>query len=142
MFYSREKFLSFWSDCAPLFLDHEPPRCALYLEGLERRRVKQFFYGEHARGQALAMVGVQKCFENVPIGYNPIGPIVVAHEIASRLQLILDKRQSDLRRRGIPQPCERHRFRLLEGLQQSGGEPRMLINNGAAGVRHNADWEK
>src|SRR5262249_17911253 len=70
-------------------------------KALVRRRVEQLFGRDEARGEPLRMVVPQERLEHLAVRSEPIGPEVVAHELAREAQLILHERQRHFGCRGI-----------------------------------------
>ena len=61
-------------------------------------RMKQLLGRKQPRGETLGVVVTQECLQDIPIGSEPVGPKIIAHEFARGAQLLLDKGQRDLGR--------------------------------------------
>ena len=74
----------------------------------------------------------QERLQHLAVGGKPIGPEVVAHELARGAQLLLDERQRHLRRRRVLERGQALRLRLREGLEHRRRQPGMLLDQLAA----------
>src|ERR1700674_2849137 len=71
------------------------------------------------------MVPLKKTIESYLVLREAVRPIVVAHQLAGREDMTLDKRKRDLRRRCVGQPGHCNLFGSLERLHERRGEPGM-----------------
>jgi hypothetical protein len=65
--------------------------------------MKQLLDREPPRRETLAVMVAQERLERVPVGLDAVGPEILAHERARRLELLLDERQRHLGGRRVAQ---------------------------------------
>src|SRR5499433_853473 len=83
----------------------------------------------------------QEGVQHLAVGRKPVGPKVVAHELARGAQLILDEGQRHLARGSVFERLEALGLGLLERLEHRRWQPRMLLHQYAPDAGDMHDWE-
>ncbi len=97
-----------------------------------RRGMKQLLGRDQTGGQPFRMMVAEKFFQDMPVGGKSIRPEIASHELLRCAQLLLDKRQRDLRCRGVFKRRKTLGLGLLHRLENRSWKPWMLLDKLAA----------
>src|SRR5262249_35229274 len=100
---------------------------ALNRKAFVGRGMEQLFRRHQSRRKALRIVVTQEGLQHLAVGRKPIGPEVVAHELARGAQLVLDEGQRHLARGRVFERLEALGLGLLERFEHCRWQPRVLV---------------